>query len=201
MYLYSHTLIRAVGLVNDPVRSDMDYVNGGGRVPTLRGLPLMKPPWGRITAIDLNQGEIVWQIAHGETPDVVRNHPALRGLDIPRTGRTGGAGGSSGGIGTLTTKTLVIGGEGGVFTTPSGKRGAMLRAYDKATWQERGAVYIPAAAVADGVCHSQQPRLSNPEATGTRGTRRRPVHRYGLHRPTHRFRGPGRIDGGEIATN
>ncbi len=105
----------------------------------------MKPPWGRITAIDLNEGEIVWQVAHGETPDFVRNHPDLQGLEIPRTGRTGGAGGSSGGIGTLTTKTLVISGEGGVFTTPSVERGAMLRAYDKATGNERGAVYSPAA--------------------------------------------------------
>ncbi len=145
MYLYSHTLMRALGLASEPERSDMDYVNRGGRPPTVRGLPLLRPPYGRITAIDLNKGEIVWQIAHGETPDRVRNHPALQGLDIPRTGRTGGAGGSSGGIGTLVTKTLVISGEGGVVATPSGGRGAMLRAYDKATGQERGAVEIPAA--------------------------------------------------------
>ena len=45
----------------------------------------MKPPWGRITAIDLNRGEIVWQVAHGETPDWVKEHPALQGVDIPRT--------------------------------------------------------------------------------------------------------------------
>ena len=115
---------------------------GKGPVPGRRRVIC---PYGRITAIDLNTGEIVWQIAHGETPDRVRNHPALQGLDIPRTGRTGGAGGSSGGIGTLVTKTLVISGEGGVVTTPSGARGAMLRAYDKATGQERGAVAIPSA--------------------------------------------------------
>ena len=47
-------------------------------------------------------------------------------------------------IGVLTTKTLVIAGEGGFFTTPSGQRGAMLRAYDKATGSEVGAVYMPA---------------------------------------------------------
>ena len=146
MYVYSHTLTRSVGLVNpDPERSDMEYVNGRGRPLTVRGLPLLRPPWGRITAIDLNAGEIVWQVAHGETPDRVRNHPSLQGLDIPRTGRTGGAGGSSGGIGTLTTRTLVISGEGGTITMPSGERGAMLRAYDKATGQELGAVPIPAA--------------------------------------------------------
>jgi quinoprotein glucose dehydrogenase len=145
MYLYSHTLTRSVGLVGNSERSDMEYVQGRGQRLTVQGLPLLKPPWGRITAIDLNRGEIVWQIAHGETPDLVRNHPALRGLDIPRTGRTGGAGGSSGGIGTLTTSTLVISGEGGTITRPTGERGAMLRAYDKATGQERGAVQLPGA--------------------------------------------------------
>jgi quinoprotein glucose dehydrogenase len=110
---------------------------GGGGGLTVRGLPLIKPPWARITAIDLDDGEIVWQIAHGDTPDNVKNHPALQGLEIPRTGRVGR-------IGTLTTKSLVIAGEGGFATTPSGVRGAMLRAYDKATGQEVGAVYMPA---------------------------------------------------------
>jgi quinoprotein glucose dehydrogenase len=110
---------------------------GGGGGLTVQGLPLGKPPYGRISAIDLNQGEIRWQIAHGETPDNVRNHAALKGLNIPRTGRPGM-------IGTLVTKTLVIAGEGGFATTPSGQRGAMLRAYDKATGTEAGAVYMPA---------------------------------------------------------
>ncbi len=145
LYLYSHTLTRAVGLVPDPERSDMDYVRGPSGPLTVQGLPLVKPPWGRITAIDLNAGEILWQVAHGETPDFVRDHPALQGVDIPRTGRFASAGGSSGGIGTLTTRTLVISGEGGTFTTPSGEVGAMLRAYDKDTGDERGAVYLPAA--------------------------------------------------------
>ena len=103
----------------------------------MQGLPLVKPPYGSITAIDLNKGEIVWRIAHGETPDNIRNHPALKGVTIPRTGRPGR-------IGTLVTKSLVIAGEGGFFTTPNGQRGAMLRAYDKATGQEVGAVYMPA---------------------------------------------------------
>ena len=56
---------------------------------TVQGLPLLKPPYGRITAIDLDKGEFRWQIAHGETPDNIRNHPALKGLNIPRTGRPG----------------------------------------------------------------------------------------------------------------
>jgi glucose dehydrogenase len=108
---------------------------GGGL--NVRGLPLAKPPYGRITAIDMDKGEIVWQTAHGETADNVRNHPALKGLNIPRTGRAGQ-------IGTLVTKTLVIAGDAGVATQPSGGRGAMLRAYEKATGREVGSVFMPA---------------------------------------------------------
>ena len=110
---------------------------GGGGGLTVRGLPIMKPPYGQISAIDLNKGEIIWQIAHGETPDAVRNNPALRGLTIPRTGRPGV-------VGSLVTKTLLISGEAGFGPTSTGARGAMLRAYDKATGKEVGAVYIPA---------------------------------------------------------
>src|SRR5882724_1181542 len=157
LYVYSATQITQLGLVpGEGKKSEMRYVNGpapdpnapppaaaggggegGGPALTVQGLPLVKPPYGRITAIDLNKGDIAWQIAHGETPDNVRNHPALRGLNIPRTGRIGR-------IGTLVTKTLVIAGEGGFATQPDGRRGAMLRAYDKATGQELGAVYMPA---------------------------------------------------------
>jgi len=110
---------------------------GGGAPLQVQGLPLVKPPYGRITAIDLDQGTIKWQIAHGETPDNIRNHPALKGINIPRTGQLGHAG-------LVVTKTLVIAGETRVTTTSTGARGAMLRAYDKATGQDVGAVYLPA---------------------------------------------------------
>jgi quinoprotein glucose dehydrogenase len=103
----------------------------------VKGLPLIKPPYGRITAIDLTKGDLKWQVAHGETPDNIRNHPALKGLKIPRTGRAGN-------LGPLLTKTLVICGEAGFYTNEYGIRGAMLRAYDKATGEEKGAVYMPA---------------------------------------------------------
>ena len=142
-YQYSFTQVTSLGLVNDPERSDMNFIRGNPagvptreRALTIRGLPLIKPPWGRITAIDLKTGDTLWQIAHGETPDNVRNHPALAGLDIPRTGRIGR-------VGTLITKTLLMAAEPGTFTTPSGDVGAMLRAYDKATGEEVGAVYMP----------------------------------------------------------
>ncbi len=111
---------------------------GGGGGLNIQGLPLMKPPYATISAINLDKGEIVWQIAHGETPDAIRNNPALKGLTIPRTGQSGYN------IGTLITKTLVIAGEGQVTTTTDHPRGAMLRAYDKATGKEVGAVYMPA---------------------------------------------------------
>jgi len=173
VYVFSQSAIAVLGLIppGDPKVSDMDYINGmagvaprprramgapplperpaaasaapGGRGGggfgglTVQGLPLLKPPYGRITAINLDKGDITWQIAHGETSDNIKNHPALKGLNIPRTGRPGL-------IGVLTTKSLVIAGEAGFFTTPSGVRGAMLRAYDKATGKEVGAVYIPA---------------------------------------------------------
>jgi quinoprotein glucose dehydrogenase len=102
---------------------------------TVDGLSILKPPYGKISAIDLDTGEIVWQVPHGETPDEIRNHPALKGLTIPRTGRPGI-------IGVLTTKSLLIAGEGGVFTNGAGQKGALLRAYDKKTGQDAGAVFM-----------------------------------------------------------
>ena len=108
----------------------------GFRRLTVHGLPLKKPPYGKISAINLDTGEIQWQITHGETPDEIRNSPVLKGLNIPRTGRPGI-------IGVLTTKTLVIAGEGGIFTNAAGQKGALLRAYNKATGTDAGAVYMP----------------------------------------------------------
>ena len=154
LYMYSFTQIWALGVVpGDPTRTDFNYVSGLARDPnappagrggggggglTVQGLPIIKPPYGRITAMDLDKGEIVWQVAHGETPDNIKNHPALKGLNIPRTGQPLGR------IGTLVTKTLLIAGEPAFTTTANGQRGAMLRAYDKATGAEVGAVYMPA---------------------------------------------------------
>jgi quinoprotein glucose dehydrogenase len=105
---------------------------------SVKGLPLVKPPYGRITAINLDKGEIVWQVPRGETPDSIRNNPVLKGMNIPNTGQAGQN------IGTLVTKTLVIEGDPETTSTSQHPRGAMLRAYDKATGKEVGAVYMPA---------------------------------------------------------
>jgi quinoprotein glucose dehydrogenase len=169
-YLFAcNSCVEPIGLVPAPKEvSDMNYVAGvaGQQVimmkgpgesagadspmppkkapanPYLRmnvdGLPLIKPPYGTITAIDLDEGKILWQIPHGETPDVLRNYPALKGWNIGRTGQ------QTYNVGTLVTKTLVIAGEGQVTTTADHPRGAMLRAYDKDSGKEVGAVYMPA---------------------------------------------------------
>jgi len=168
-YIYAcNACVEPIGLVAAPKEvSDIAYIAGtaGKEVTILRGpgenagadsprppkkrtseyvplnvdgIPLLKPPYGTISAINLDSGEIVWQVAHGETPDVVRNHPALKGTAIPRTGQ------ETYNIGTLITKTLVIAGEGQVTTTADHPRGAMLRAYDKKTGKEVGAVFMPA---------------------------------------------------------
>ncbi|PYR02503.1 MAG: hypothetical protein DMF97_04585 [Acidobacteria bacterium] len=105
----------------------------------VQGLPMIKPPYGLLAAIDLDRGELKWQTPHGDTPDAVRNHPALRGLNIPRTGQPG-----TSGVGLLVTKTMVVMGDPQVTTTPDHPRGAMLRAYDKMTGREVGAIFIPA---------------------------------------------------------
>jgi quinoprotein glucose dehydrogenase len=110
---------------------------GGGGGLSVQGLPLVKPPYGSISAISLDKGEILWQIAHGDTPDNIRNNPALKGLDIPRTGQAGI-------IGTLVTRTLLIAGEAQVTSAAGHPRGALLRAYDKATGKDAGSVLMPA---------------------------------------------------------
>jgi quinoprotein glucose dehydrogenase len=111
---------------------------GGGAALTVQGLPLIKPPYSRITAIDLDRGEFRWQVPFGATPDAIRNHPALKGLNLPPLGRQGNN------SGTLVTKTLLIAGESNFGPTPNGQRGAMLRAFDKTTGKEAGAVSMPA---------------------------------------------------------
>ncbi len=101
---------------------------------TIQGLPLAKPPYGSITAIDLDKGEILWHIAHGATPDYIRNNKSLQGVKVPRTGRPGV-------FGVLVTKTLLISGERAVAGQQDS---SSLRAYDKATGREVGAVPMPA---------------------------------------------------------
>jgi quinoprotein glucose dehydrogenase len=105
----------------------------------VQGLPIVKPPYGVLAAINLDRGEVAWQTPHGDTPDNIRSHAALKGVNIPKTGQAG-----TSGVGLLVTKTLVIMGDPQVTTMPGRTRGAMLRAYDKKTGQQVGEVWMPA---------------------------------------------------------
>src|SRR5262249_6869923 len=110
---------------------------GGGFGATVQGLSIVKPPYGQIVAINLDRGDLVWSTPHGDTPDARRNHPAIQGMNIPKTGQTGN-------VGVVVTKPLVVAGDPSVTTTPEHPRGAMLRAYDKTSGKEVGAVWMPA---------------------------------------------------------
>ena len=166
VFVASQTAVATLGLVpSPPGRSDLPYFQGtvlsGARLTggagsdaaataapsaseqqsaglSVRGLPLIKPPYSRITAINLDSGEFRWQVPFGATPDTIRNHPALKGLNLGPLGRPGNN------SGTMVTRTLLIAGESNLGPTPTGARGAMLRAFDKATGREAGAVYLPA---------------------------------------------------------
>jgi quinoprotein glucose dehydrogenase len=106
----------------------------------LEGLPIVKPPYGVLSAIDFkNPDKLLFQVPHGDTPDAIRNHPLLKGMNIGKTGQ-------SGSVGVLITKTFVAAGDPQI-TTRDGQRGASLRAYDKRTGAQIGEVRVPAPIV------------------------------------------------------
>ncbi len=130
LYVGSSTVVTGVALTRDSEASDMDFVQSvEARTPTVRGLPILKPPYGRITAIDLTTGEHVWAIPNGDTPTSVAEHPDLQGLDIEPTGKSTRAG-------TLVTRTLLFAGEGWGGDP-------WLRAIDKATGEVLHRVELP----------------------------------------------------------
>jgi quinoprotein glucose dehydrogenase len=161
LYVGSASMPSALALTKDTQRSTMDYVGGGIAGPRggggggegggaarpritgdglgPQGLPLLKPPYGRITAIDLNSGEHVWMMPNADTPESIGNHPALKGVTIPRTGTPERSG-------ILVTRTLIFAGEGGAsFAVAAGWNGGgpMFRAYDKKTGEIISALRLP----------------------------------------------------------
>ncbi|HMJ84422.1 MAG TPA: hypothetical protein VK504_14680, partial [Vicinamibacterales bacterium] len=110
----------------------------GGLTQGLEGLPFVKPPYGVLTAIDLNSGTIKFKVPHGDTPDNVRAALERLGINYPEKTGQGGS------VGLMVTKTLVVVGDPQVTAPPGRQRGAMLRAYDKQTGKEVGAVWMPA---------------------------------------------------------
>jgi quinoprotein glucose dehydrogenase len=109
----------------------VDYLSsGGGGFTDIDGLPIMKPPYGRITAIDMNTGEHLWWIPNGDTPDEIANHPLLQGIDTPNTGFQGNA-------------TVLVTGSLLMFAEGRGGR-PLWYAVDKQTGERLGQVEIPA---------------------------------------------------------
>ncbi len=116
---------------NQPGRTVVDFASApGGGFAAIDGLPIFKPPYGRITAIDMNTGEHLWWIPNGDTPDEIAEHPLLEGVDIPNTGYQGNAT-------ALVTSTLLM------FAEGRGGRPAWYAA-DKRTGERVGSVEIPA---------------------------------------------------------
>jgi quinoprotein glucose dehydrogenase len=128
LYVGSWTSPSIFALAKDP-RSDMDYSGSGGGSTRVHGLPILKPPYSRVTAIDLNTGDHKWMVANGDTPPDIKNNAALAGVTIPKTGAQ-----SRPEI--LVTKTLLLVAEG---------NGAqpILHVLDKATGTELTSVTTP----------------------------------------------------------
>jgi quinoprotein glucose dehydrogenase len=134
LYVPSMTAATIMQLVHDPEASDVRYISGPGRPPLVMGLPLAKPPWGRITAIDLVSGEHRFMIANGNTPRRISANPALEGVELPRTGKTTRAG-------LVVTGSLLFAGEGYANFGLNGD--PVFRAHDKLTGEILAEIELP----------------------------------------------------------
>lgn len=136
LYVPSASYVMVHALEHDPERSEIDYVGTDASAPTVFDLFIVKPPFGRITAIDLTSGDHVWMIANGDTPKAYTENPALEGVDLPRTGKPTRAG-------IVVTRTLLFAGEG--FGTVGNIRGdPVFRGHDKRTGEIIAEIDIPA---------------------------------------------------------
>jgi quinoprotein glucose dehydrogenase len=190
MYVSSLTNEDAVAVQKgDPKRTDMAYVAAFGAHPGApagtaqtaappaageasrrpsfgpRGLPLVRPPWGRITAIDLNTGDHVWMIANGDAPDIVKNNPALEGLnlDLSKAGKPERSP-------LMVTRTLLFGADGsGLFSSGPGSGGPMFRAIDKKTGAIVHEMKLPASTTGIPMTYMVDDRQFIVVAIGARG--------------------------------
>jgi quinoprotein glucose dehydrogenase len=122
----------------DPkLKSNLRYMQSPARSPQMpQGLPLFKPPYSRMTAIDMNTGEHAWMVPTG-AGDRVRRHPLLTSLNLPPVG------GDVTFSGPLLTRTLLI----YALTTGGRDDGPRLVAYDKRTGEELASVTLPGPAI------------------------------------------------------
>ncbi|MEJ1236641.1 PQQ-binding-like beta-propeller repeat protein [Chryseolinea sp. T2] len=138
LYVSSSTVLRPMVLRKSAAPSDMEYIAimGAANIGPY-GLPLVKPPYGRITAIDLNTGDHKWMVANADTPQWIKDLPALKGVNIPRTGTPDR-------VGMLLTKTLLFAGEGSGLYGTDGGGGNKFHAYDKTTGEIISTLELPA---------------------------------------------------------
>jgi glucose dehydrogenase len=129
LYVGSQTNASILQLIPGGDQSDMDYIFGFARAQIARGVPIVKPPWGRITALDLTDGTFSWMVPNGDTPDGVAERLQIDPALVPRTGKVSRAG-------LLVTRTLLFAGEGA-----SG--GPTFRALDKATGETVAEIELP----------------------------------------------------------
>ena len=109
---------------------------GGTRPEGPQGLPIFKPPYSRMTAINLNRGNNEWMRPAGEGSETIRNHPALDGVDLPPLGGEGRGG-------PIVTATLMICAKSPGRGAAGADTGTSLLAYDKATGAQVGEVPLP----------------------------------------------------------
>jgi quinoprotein glucose dehydrogenase len=122
----------------DPaLNSNLQFMQTTGRGPQMPdGLPLFKPPYSRMTAIDMHTGAHRWMVPTGDG-DRIRQHPRLKALGL------GPVGGDISLSGPLLTKTLLV----YALTAGGSTGGPRLVAYDKATGALRGSVDLPGVAI------------------------------------------------------
>ena len=153
LFVPSHTIPRVVELIEYPQPATVGWFTEtwATGLPGPRGLPLVKPPYKRVTAFDLNTGDRLWMSVHGDGP---RNHPALRHLDLPPLGGGGGARYS----GPLVTKTLLIVNHGGRDVADEADVARAITAYDKDTGAYLGSVALPAVPAGNPITYLHEGR-------------------------------------------
>jgi quinoprotein glucose dehydrogenase len=155
LYVPSNTSPAVAAVRPDP-GTDVGYTFVAGQIPQPLGLPLAKPPWSRITAIDMNTGDHAWMVVNGPTPDEVAENPALAGIEIPPTGGFTRAM-------LMVTKTLLFAGEGW-------NGSPVMRALDKATGETIAEIELPGATGAKPMTYSLDGRQYIVVSIGQPGT-------------------------------
>src|SRR5215468_9981188 len=141
----------------------MEYIGRSVTVDRPMNLPIIKPPWGRITAINLNTGEHAWMVPNGHAPDYVKNNPALKGIDLSQAGNPERAP-------LLVTKTLLFSGDGaGLFSSGPNGGGPLFRALDKKTGATIFEMELPGNETGLPMTYMMNGRQFIVVATGSRG--------------------------------